>query len=119
MTPISLSVRDFALPIPRFGSIEAQSGYRQATQEGQEIHILVQQMRAKMDPDYQSEVKISREFEREGFQFLIGGRMDGFFAHSTPKIEEIKTTLNLQELVKKLSNEESVHPYCLQLKTYG
>jgi DNA excision repair protein ERCC-2 len=33
-----LSVRDFALPVPRVGSIEPQSGYGRASLDGQEIH---------------------------------------------------------------------------------
>jgi len=116
---IALSVRDFALPVPRTGSIDAQSGYGSSTLEGQEIHIQVQQKRAKLFSDYEAEVKMSHEFKRGGFCFQIGGRMDGLFSQGRPKIEEIKTTLNLKELLRKLSTPPQNHPYCLQLKTYG
>ena len=45
--------------------------------------------------------------------------MDGLFETSPPKIEEIKTTFNIRELKARLMDQQSTHPYCLQLKTYG
>jgi DNA excision repair protein ERCC-2 len=116
---VSLSIRDFAMPVPRTGSIEAHSGYSQAAAEGREIHVLVQERRAQLDPDYEAEVPLSREFERDGFLFKIGGRMDGIYKKSTPMIEEIKTTFSVKELSQKLERAGKKHPYCLQLLTYG
>lgn len=104
------------------GSIDSQSGFGRSAQEGQEIHQFVQKRRAEFDSAYQAEVKIVREFERGDYVFEIGGRIDGLFAYKTSerrhKIEEIKTTFNVRDLKRRLQ-EESTHPYCLQLRTYG
>ena len=116
---ITLALRDFALPCPRTGSIEAHSGYGRAAEEGREIHVRVQKKRAKSDPAYESEVRVSREFERNGYCFRIDGRIDGIFRGASPKIEEIKTAFNIRELLHRLSERPTDHPYCLQLLTYG
>jgi len=116
---ITLSIRDFAVPTPRTGSIDAHSGYGRATAEGIEIHQRVQKRRAETEIKYEAEVRLSQEFEREGYTFLVRGAMDGFFDHATPRIEEIKSSFNLHELKRNLLNTEVDHPYCLQLKTYG
>lgn len=119
---INISVGDFAVPAPRTGSIEAQSGYGRATAEGQEIHAQVQKRRAEEDEDYKSEVSISQEFEQGGYRFKVSGRMDGFYDYESPQapqIEEIKTSFNIFELKQKLRERGSFHPYCLQLQTYG
>jgi DNA excision repair protein ERCC-2 len=116
---IPVALRDFALPIPRTGSIEARSGYGRAAAEGQEIHARVQKKRAKSDQSYEAEVAISRVFEREEYRFRIDGRMDGIFRNDPPKIEEIKTGFNIRDLARRLSGNPLDHPYCLQLATYG
>jgi len=116
---ITIPLRDFALPVPRTGSIEAQSGYGRSAAEGQEIHARVQKKRAKADPLYQPEVAVSCQFDREGYRFRVDGRMDGFFRHDPPKIEEIKSGFNILELSRKLADSPTDHPYGLQLLTYG
>jgi DNA excision repair protein ERCC-2 len=116
---VTIPLIDFALPVPRTGSIEAHSGYGRAAVEGQEIHQRVQKKRAKADPLYQAEVPVSCLFEREGYQFRIDGRMDGFFRHERPKIEEIKSGFNVLELGSRLADQPMEHPYGLQLLTYG
>jgi DNA excision repair protein ERCC-2 len=116
---IPLAIRDFALPAPRTGSIEAQSGYGRAAAEGREIHIRVQKKRAKTDPSYEPEVLIKSEIERRYYRFRIEGRMDGIFRGSRPHIEEIKTAFNISELAARLSGDPFNHPYCLQLLSYG
>jgi DNA excision repair protein ERCC-2 len=115
---IKISVGDFALPVPRRGSIEAHSGFGRASALGQEIHQRIQAARAKDHENYQAEVPITCEFERGGFLFEVSGRVDGFFGEVEPRIEEIKSTFSLKELSRKL-RETPDHPYCLQLKTYG
>src|ERR1700733_12250092 len=95
MKLISIAVRDFALPVPRVGSIESQSGYGRTATEGQEIHLRIQRLRAEADPSYQSEVKILSEFDRGDYRFQIGGRIDGLFATDPPKLEEIKSSFNI------------------------
>ncbi|MCM2278936.1 MAG: ATP-dependent DNA helicase [Oligoflexia bacterium] len=119
MISLSLSIRDFALPVPRTGSIDAHSGLGRAQAEGQEIHLRVQANRAEAFPSYRAEVPLSREFERDGYLFKVGGRMDGFFETDPPRIEEIKSSFNIRELSRRLQDNPDDHPYCLQLKTYG
>ncbi|WP_246167083.1 ATP-dependent DNA helicase [Oryzomonas japonica] len=116
---ITMPLRDFALPSPRTGSIEAHSGYGRQAAEGQEIHTRVQKQRAKADSAYQAEVPITSLFERGGYAFRVDGRMDGIFRHEVPKIEEIKSTFNIRELAQHLAGGPLDHPYCLQLLTYG
>lgn len=101
---ITIPLRDFAVPAPRSGSIEAHSGYSRSAADGQEIHVRVQKQRAKGDPLYQAEVPVSCLFERGGYSF---------------RIEEIKTTFNIRELAQRLTDSHFDHPYCLQLLTYG
>ncbi len=116
---IPIAVRDFAVPSPRTGSIEAHSGYGRAAAQGQEIHARVQKKRTKSDPSYEAEVAISREFTRQGYRFRIDGRMDGIFRNGPLKVEEIKTSFNIRELARVLTGNALDHPYCLQLATYG
>ena len=121
MKQISLSIREFAVPVPRTGSIDAQSGYGKA-QDGQEIHLAVQARRAKADPSYEAEVSLSRSFERDGYCFKISGRMDGFYPAAgdcAPRIEEIKSTFNIWDLSRRITDFPLNHPYDLQLQTYG
>ncbi len=119
MKLVTIAIRDFALPVPKTGSIEAHSGYGRAAIEGREIHTRVQRHRAKSDPSYESEVPINGSFDREGYRFLIEGRMDGIFRHELPRIEEIKSGFDIRQLAGRLSADPMGHPYCLQLRTYG
>ena len=107
---ITIPLRDFAVPAPRTGNIEAHSGYGRSAVDGVEIHTRVQKQRAKQDPLYQAEVPVSSLFERAGFSFRIDGRMDGIFRHDPPKIEEIKTTFSLWELSQRLSGKLLIIP---------
>lgn len=79
----------------------------------------MQKQRAKSDFLYLSEVPVSTLFTRGGFSFRIDGRMDGIFRHDPPQIEEIKSTFNIRELKERLADTPMIHPYCLQLLTYG
>lgn len=126
---IALSVRQFALPTPLKGSIELLSGFDDSQRRGQEIHQNIQNQRLKNFNHYQSEVKISHEFETEKYLFEVTGRMDGIFTekftdlnsdvvYRNVKIEEIKSSFNLKELKLKLDKNWD-HPYTLQLLTYG
>ncbi len=116
---VTLSIGDFALPVPRTGSIDGLSGYGRATQLGIEIHQQVQSRRAREHENYEAEVPIAMEFERGAFLFRIAGRIDGLFTGSSPRIEEIKSTFQIRELAKRLRAGAYDHPYCLQLLTYG
>ncbi len=116
---VSMGITEFALPVPRRGSIDAYSGLGRSQQQlGQEIHLKVQSRRKAEHPEYQSEVSLSHEFDEGAYRFEVRGRMDGFFPGSTPKIEEIKSSFNVYALLHHLK-ESGDHPYCLQLRTYG
>ena len=119
MSLVILPIREFALPVPRVGSIESHSGYGRAAADGQEIHVRVQRRRLKEHANYQAELRMQWKFERGGYEFRVSGRADGFFASDPPKIEEIKSGFNIQELERKLVRSGDDHPYNLQLKTYG
>ncbi len=116
---VSIGVSDFALPAPRRGSIAVHSGLGRGPEVGQEIHIEVQSKRKKEFASYQAEVSVSQEFPAEEYIFEIRGRMDGFLEDDNQiKIEEIKSTFNIYDLMRALK-EEPQHPYLLQLQTYG
>ena len=120
---VTLSIGDFALPVPRTGSIDSLSGYGRATEIGIEIHQQVQKRRAKDFDEYEAEVPIAMEFERGPYLFRIAGRIDGLFKggglKDGPRIEEIKSTFTTRELSKRLRAQPLEHPYALQLQTYG
>lgn len=116
---VTLSLLDFALPVPRTGSLGAHSGSGRAAADGREIHLRVQKRRVKGDPLYQAEVPVSGSFDRQGYRFRIEGRMDGIFRHDPPRIEEIKSGLNILELARSLALDPMKHPYGVQLLTYG
>lgn len=119
MKTINLSVTDFALPAPRKGSIEAQSGLAGAAQLGRELHEKIQKRRSDEDPSYSAEVSVGIEIALEEFLLQVNGRMDGFLDGEKPRIEEIKSTFNLFELKKSVLEKSWDHPYFLQLQTYG
>jgi len=116
---IKLAVREFALPVPRVGSIEAHSGFGGAPEEGQAAHLRIQEARLAAFPQYRAEVFIKHEFSQGKYRFQIAGRIDGLFDGESPRIEEIKTAFHLDDLSKKLREAPETHPYCLQLRTYG
>ncbi len=113
---ISLSVGEFALPVPRTGHLDAHSGLGSAREDGIEIHQRVQASRKEAHEEYEAEVSVRHEFERAGYVFEVRGRMDGVFHGDPTHIEEIKTSFNPKELLARLTAE---HPYSLQLRTYG
>ena len=119
MKKIKISVSDFAIPAPLTGSLETYSGLGGSKEEGIELHKLVQNQRQEEIPGYRSEVGIKKEFSHKGYSFIIEGRMDGFLEGDRCFIEEIKSTFNIWELAKHLKNQKDLHPYCLQLLTYG
>lgn len=118
MRTVYLAITDFALPVPRTGSIETHSGYGPLPQTGQELHLLIQRERHAQYTEFQSEVAVSHTFQTAKNRFVVSGRMDGFYARLNPRIEEIKTAFNADELAKRLSQNEN-HPYRLQLQTYA
>ncbi|MBC7397462.1 MAG: ATP-dependent DNA helicase [Bdellovibrionales bacterium] len=121
MKVVKLSIREFALPAPRTGSLETDSGYGGAPQSGIEIHQAVQEKRKKAFDHYEAEVTIKHAFERGDYRFEVEGRMDGIFTEASGKvhIEEIKSSFSLGDLHQTLQKSDVSHPYSLQLLTYG
>lgn len=120
MKKISLGITEFAVPAPRRGSIDVHSGLGRAQQIGQELHLKIQAQRAIDFPTtYKAEVSMAQEFSKDQYTFDLRGRMDGFFSGDKPRIEEIKSTFNIYDLLRTLKDSQDEHPYCLQLKTYG
>ena len=115
---IQIDIRQFAVPCPRVGSIELHSGYGQTPQLGQEIHQAIQRKRIREVPNYTAEKKMSLEFQRESYLFVISGRADGVTEGYDCVIEEIKSAFDIESLERKLTVDEN-HPYVWQLKTYG
>lgn len=101
MKIIKLSVQDFALPAPRRGSIEPSSGLYTSLQKGTELHQKVQALRKEEFPEYESEVSLSCSFIKDGYQFEVSGRIDGYRPGTKPRIEEIKSSFNIFDLSKK------------------
>jgi DNA excision repair protein ERCC-2 len=138
MKRVQIAVTDFALPVPRLGSIEVHSGYDLLPQGGDEMHRLAQLKRAQSVPSYKTEVRLSHSFERSDYIFVVSGRIDGLIpgvdgaaasgARSAKKrgkisrtpahIEEIKTSFDARDLYEKLQANAN-HPYRLQLETYA
>lgn len=116
---ITVPLRDFALPSPRSGSLDPHQGSGRSFSQGQEIHVKIQKKRALADPSYQAEVPVATVFERGGYRFRIEGRMDGIYRGTPSRIEEIKSSFDLGELSRALKGDPFLHPYSLQLLTYG
>lgn len=117
MKKVALSLKQFALPAPRVGSIETHSGYGPLPTTGQEAHVLVQRQRVRENPEYKAEKKLVHTFEATPYEFVVSGRADGF-VESTGLIEEIKSAFDIDELRDKLERDPN-HPYVWQLRTYG
>jgi DNA excision repair protein ERCC-2 len=116
---ISLGVRDFALPVPRSGSIETHSGYGPLPITGQEVHDEFLRKRKRSIVGYQTEVRLKHIFERDELQVSVAGRVDGMrTTGGVTCLEEVKSDFNAEILARVLRTNAN-HPYCLQLKTYG
>ncbi len=118
MKQIAIGVREFAVPCPRTGSIEANSGLGLTDNKGTLLHSQVQRQRKAASANYRAEVRVNHSFETSGYCFLVSGRIDGLFEGDNPHIEEIKSTFNLGDLLDRLA-ADPCHPYSLQLKTYA
>lgn len=123
MKSISLGVRDFALPVPRIGSIEAHSGYGPMPKSGQSVHDEFLRKRRAAIAGYDLEVKVKYGFASEKCIISVTGRIDGVYqkavgTETIPVFEEIKTDFNIA-LLKSVLKSTPEHPYWLQLKTYG
>jgi DNA excision repair protein ERCC-2 len=122
---ITLAVRDFAIPSPRQGHIEVNSGYGQIfgsplalAAEGRDLHAKIQKARQRKFAAYRSEVKVAHKFESDSYIFNVSGRVDGLVDGLVPEVEEIKSSVSPAELLSRLKTDHD-HPYALQLATYA
>lgn len=115
---IQIGVAEFALPVPRRGSIELYSGYGALPNVGQELHAEIQAQRVRENHLYVAEKWISHTFTRGKVRIVVGGRIDGFVPGLPPLIEEIKSAYQPEALEQALARNPE-HPYRLQLNTYA
>lgn len=115
---LQLAVTEFALPCPRTGHIEQDSGYGGAPNLGVEIHQKIQADRLRENSAYIPEKWVTHTFETEGYKIQVSGRIDGVALGARAALEEIKSTYNIDGLEQNLKSN-SQHPYWLQVKTYG
>ncbi len=115
---LQLSITDFAVPSPRLGHIESESGFGALPMIGTEIHQEIQGERLRQGGAYVAEKWIAHAFETERYKITISGRMDGMSYGPPFTIEEIKSTYSPDSLLERLKADSS-HPYVLQLRTYG
>lgn len=81
MKTLAIDVRDFAMPVPRTGSIEPGSGYflNEAAALGQLVHSNIQWQRKEVCSQYRAEMKLVHKFEVGRYVFAVSGRADGVF----------------------------------------
>ncbi len=116
---IKVAITEFALPVPRTGSIEVNSGYGLLSQDAPESHYALQRQRIESIPGYRPEVRLSMSAKSGKYDFAVSGRADGVYESGTTfVVEEIKTAIDIKQLAQRLK-EDRHHPYCLQLRTYG
>ena len=101
MEQIKISVRNLVEFILRSGDIDNRHGraaQREAMQEGSRIHRKIQR---RMGADYQPEVPLKTELERENYVLVLEGRADGVIVRDgQTTIDEIKgiyQDVNLRE----------------------
>lgn len=91
MEQIKISVRNLVEFILRSGDIDNRHGraaQREAMQEGSRIHRKIQR---RMGADYQPEVPLKTELERENYVLVLEGRADGVIVRDgQTTIDEIK-----------------------------
>lgn len=110
---VRVSVRNLVEFVMMSGSIEMGAGGAHILEEGTKTHQHLQQNR---EENYEREVTLSQEFERNGYIVTVHGRCDGLiFNHNRATIEEIKST---SRALNTICEED--HPtYWAQAKVYA
>jgi DNA excision repair protein ERCC-2 len=117
-----ISAKDFALPIPRRGSIEPNSGYQWVSEDSLRIRRETIARLKRENPLFESSKKITSSFEIQNQIWEIEGLADLWLepTESEPgHIELIFSAFQTHELEEKLSDSQDWHPYCLQLRLLG
>ncbi len=115
---LQLSITDFALPSPRLGHIESESGFGALPMVGTQIHQNIQAERLNQGGAYVAEKWVAHSFEQDHYKITVSGRMDGLSFGPPVTIEEIKSTYAPEGLLERLKSDP-LHPFILQLRTYG
>lgn len=115
---LQLSVTEFAVPSPRLGSIESESGFGGLPMVGSDIHQEIQAGRLREGGAYAVEKWVTHTFACEPYAVTVSGRMDGMRFGLPALIEEIKSSYAPESLIERLGQNPQ-HPYLLQLRTYG
>jgi len=115
---LQLSITEFAVPSPRSGSIESESGYGALPMVGTEIHQEIQAERLREGGTYVIEKWVTHTFQTSPYPVTVSGRMDGMQYGFPTLIEEIKSSYSPEALYERLQHTPD-HPYLLQLRTYG
>ena len=119
---LKLSVREFVSLQERTGSLQNArnfAGVASPLQAGTLAHQLLQAEFSEQNLGYSKEVYLSDVFESETLTLEISGRIDGLYEQShVLVVEEIKSTAMIHALKNRLENEP-LHPYVLQVKTYA
>lgn len=115
---LQLSITEFAVPSPRLGSIEMESGFGSLPMVGTQIHQEIQSQRLREGGTYVAEKWVAHAFELDRYKVTVSGRMDGLNYGPPLRIEEIKSSYAPESLLERLQKDNH-HPYLLQLRTYG
>lgn len=115
MEQVKISVRNLVEFILRSGDIDNRRGgaaQREAMQEGSRIHRKIQR---KMGADYQPEVSLKIELNREKYVLIVEGRADGVIVRDgETTIDEIKGIYMDVNLL-----EEPISVHLAQAKCYA
>ncbi|RXI96452.1 ATP-dependent DNA helicase [Anaerobacillus alkaliphilus] len=110
---VRVSVRNLVEFVMMSGSIEVGAGGAHVLEEGTKTHQRLQQNR---EENYQKEVTLSQQFEREDVAVTVHGRCDGLISDGERvTIEEIKSTSKPLGTI----NEENNPTYWAQAKVYA
>lgn len=111
---IQISVRNLVEFILREGDIDQRKGRpsdKEAMQKGSRVHRKIQR---SMGAEYQSEVSLKIEYEREQYVLQIEGRADGVQIGEVCLIDEIKGVYRALEKIEK-----PIEAHLAQAKCYA
>ena len=97
---VRLAIRELVEFILRSGDIDSRYAPRDRMAEGARIHRALQKRNRERCESYNSEVRLSAEFQRLDVTYILEGRADGIFLDGGKTVvDEIKTTALPLELI--------------------
>ena len=115
---MKIAVRDFAVPLKKTGDLHTDLGSEFGMDLGIQIHQDIQSKLQEENDTYEAEVSIKSGFSFDELTIELLGRIDGLYRSPDILLEEIKSTHRFHDLVDEIY-ENAMHPYRLQLLTYG